>query len=1505
MKQLVRFGALKPLLAGLFLLGVAVGVGADTRVAPSGGFLYSQYLQGADAGFAGSEFQDPASYARYTHAGSFIVHSERTPLDAVRDRAGALISNQLQKDLTFSPQDVIKEYILGDDDFAEQLGGKWSARSEQIGNELVEVLARESFSSATSSALADGFLRRAELDIESELGHRKANVGVEFIGALREGADDAVAWQLRGYAGDDDAKGVNVGLIYRRLAQGGLIGGNVFFDHETHEEEDFSRWSVGGEVRSPWVDVFANYYDAITDDVARTLTVVGGTPTILHTYSAGGYDVEANIHSPDVRWFAVAASYYNYEGKYGQSDDSGFRAGVKLTPPNSNLRLDLFHDSGDNGNIGGNLRWTHHFGEHSGGGRNVGPFDPRDYFFVAAERDHTQRIRGVVSAGGQVLRTFNNPAAVTLRFGTVPRQVIVGTQEVTPGASGDLTVTVSLGYPIRVVTDTGTSATIDYRAANGVTGVIAFGSSVGFDGTGLTLGYGRASVGVADTRGGNNGLTVVAPDAATLELMPDGSAGGQAEMRFGHEGRPPAENMDAGVSVTVGVFSGNAGIILPNDVTLSVREDNTTVEIRLGAPQMIPDGNGDPTTIEITPVSLQVAAGAVVESGLGATLESTVGVVHLEAIGASVALDFYDGIRLNFILNQELAAIGNLVSNVSVNQDVYQFEGLRLYPGEALIGTVRLQGLTDDEEGRGEFLDALRTISQRIIDEGGTHLTIGHLVSDQGTLFPSWGFRNRPHTGVATDAGMTLTLLVTINGQTMLPPVDTPLSWDGRIYNPIGYANYTLWHQQFLDMTAYFEGLGARDIQVRLHRAPSPILDVSGNAIPVASFDLSTNVEATAHHPLTYPLALEPNARQGRPPFFYGARDHNGYPAHGKGVVHVPGSRLFDVQTAGNDLYQVVAPHGADLSLIGVDHPFFELVEDSLSNSRSHLLRLKAASRQRPIVSGGVTIQMTLIDASEKRYETDWDLDNNDDLPYSTGNSRNHICGHQLVIGGRSNEHCRMTLRVVTNVIHNPTGDLSLAYQDLQLAIDINDYAVGDIEHATLTVRPIDLASLENAKYTLVVDGGASAIGNRLSPKFTYTKLQSNPFDSLDPQGYPPQYHIGPVPTWGDSAADLTVRSGKHVAINSESSVDTMEIGFVGTVTVHQGPVLDDIELPRVVHVRISDDASGHVSTVYTPDVVVTYRVHLEMERVTMTTDGPAQFLSGPRASGVSMAAYASDGVDVSEQVYEVLGSAANRFSVDAEGDVHVDNNVVAGRAYSVPVRITNPQSSDSAVAAIESMIDIFVEDDPIPVAGDNCPLVYTPVTSADTVETENFPGNFAVTLSQNFTALLYLLEIDGQELLRHGNWYRWYGYENRIENTQNPEFARGGPQEPDVFGIHDDNGTPREVRLPRFGLEGRVLAAGDVIGFAQRDSGQNTFSTAPRLEHAYRVYQADPADDKSLRFANGERPADRERSCQDLTPPSSSDPDRFFITPEGVKTYLVMESGPYDPSFGTGQLVE
>ena len=371
---------------------LATGLSADSRTVSSDGFLYSDYLRD-------NLRQSALSGDSAVRADNFVVSTERGIFSHERARIAA--AAKAEADKFVSGKWALSHYISTglSSDFGD-LGALSQSRIRSSGRALVEFASDESINALTGGLQTFSFVHNAELDLRLPLGKRPGYVGVSFLGALRQGLTDATLWELHAYGGEDEAVGSNLGLIYRREMEDTLVGLNSFIDYETRYDEGFLRWSIGGEVRSDWVDAFGNYYLALTDSKVRH-----GTRNSEVIYSANGFDVEFNIHSPQYPWLIGKVGYFLWTGESGAADENGVRLGLKFAPVQFPAAIEIEYEDGDDGqDVGGRILFEHKFGESpSRGLGGLTTYDPKDHMFARTNREHVQRIYRVtiaVTGGG-------------------------------------------------------------------------------------------------------------------------------------------------------------------------------------------------------------------------------------------------------------------------------------------------------------------------------------------------------------------------------------------------------------------------------------------------------------------------------------------------------------------------------------------------------------------------------------------------------------------------------------------------------------------------------------------------------------------------------------------------------------------------------------------------------------------------------------------------------------------------------------------------------------------------------------------------------------------------------------------------------------------------------------------------------------------------------------------------------------------------------------------------
>ena len=262
-----------------------------------------------------------------------------------------------------------------------------------------------------------GFVRTIDLEYRSGLGERRSGeIAAAALGPLRATPDSVLLWQLRLFSADEGSGG-NAGILYRAALDGVMAGANVFLDYAaTDDYGDFWRYGFGAELRSAWADLFFNKYEPLSDPRLATTTggIVLGSDGVASSggwaYTAGGFDAELHLHSPDVRWLAGVLSYYSWAGEMGQHDETGLRYGVLMRPPFApNLQMEAEYDSPESGDdkFGGRVSYRVDLGTEAAIARDSGVYDPRADFYLAARRDYAQRIRvasGTAAVGGTEAR---------------------------------------------------------------------------------------------------------------------------------------------------------------------------------------------------------------------------------------------------------------------------------------------------------------------------------------------------------------------------------------------------------------------------------------------------------------------------------------------------------------------------------------------------------------------------------------------------------------------------------------------------------------------------------------------------------------------------------------------------------------------------------------------------------------------------------------------------------------------------------------------------------------------------------------------------------------------------------------------------------------------------------------------------------------------------------------------------------------------------------------------
>ena len=259
------------------------------------------------------------------------------------------------------------------------------------------VLARQA-----ENALTDNFaaVKKADIQLQTQLGNRQGQIAANVIGAFVESQNSAFGWQVRAFGAENDTKGANAGIFFRRVDGESLYGINSFADYEDGKYGEFLRYGIGGELQNRFAAFAINYYLPITDDKERGATVA---------FSQKGFDANLRIAIPRLDFLKVRADYYLFDGKYGGEDDKGFRYGLELQPIN-NLRIGAFYDDGGE-KFGGDIAYVYNFGIPQ---KRESKFAPD--LFAPVLREYSQRIIATTTLQIEVLRTPTLTTTMTRIF---------------------------------------------------------------------------------------------------------------------------------------------------------------------------------------------------------------------------------------------------------------------------------------------------------------------------------------------------------------------------------------------------------------------------------------------------------------------------------------------------------------------------------------------------------------------------------------------------------------------------------------------------------------------------------------------------------------------------------------------------------------------------------------------------------------------------------------------------------------------------------------------------------------------------------------------------------------------------------------------------------------------------------------------------------------------------------------------------------------------------------
>ncbi|MGI9338943.1 MAG: inverse autotransporter beta domain-containing protein [Gammaproteobacteria bacterium] len=325
----------------------------------------------------------------------------------------------------FNPRDFLINIANGKDS-GDAFNNFYRRAQLQLFSTLDDALSQKA-----EDTLRENFsaVKTANIALQSQLGGRKGNLGINVIGAFDEAENHAIGWQMRVYAGQEESAGFNAGVFYRKAAIDRVIGVNAFADYEKHKHGNFFRYSFGGEVQHSHASFAANYYLPISAERQISSEQVA--------FSRQGFDAKVRINMPNTDTIRAALDYYHFNGEFGAEADKGFRYGAELRPLPA-LRFGVFYDGGS-GSFGGDVAYSHTIGEPPQRVAAGAEFAPD--LFAPVWREHSQRIAVATVA---VPPSFG----VLSRYAEDSRTVAIARLNIAPGYFTDtVQIAVSSSLP--------------------------------------------------------------------------------------------------------------------------------------------------------------------------------------------------------------------------------------------------------------------------------------------------------------------------------------------------------------------------------------------------------------------------------------------------------------------------------------------------------------------------------------------------------------------------------------------------------------------------------------------------------------------------------------------------------------------------------------------------------------------------------------------------------------------------------------------------------------------------------------------------------------------------------------------------------------------------------------------------------------------------------------------------------------------------------------------------
>ena len=186
----------------------------------------------------------------------------------------------------------------------------------------------------------DGSFEHTDFSIVST-EHTKPEISIEIFKPLTEDESGLSFFQGSLFTHDGTRETINLGFGKRIFSDDNNImyGLNAFYDYEF--DYDHSRASLGGEIRSSFLELNYNQYFSQSD----SRTGKGGVAEEV----LDGYDLELGLQVPYIPSATIYAKTFGFDANSG-NDFEGMEYSTKLEVPNSGITVEAGHTDYDSHN---------------------------------------------------------------------------------------------------------------------------------------------------------------------------------------------------------------------------------------------------------------------------------------------------------------------------------------------------------------------------------------------------------------------------------------------------------------------------------------------------------------------------------------------------------------------------------------------------------------------------------------------------------------------------------------------------------------------------------------------------------------------------------------------------------------------------------------------------------------------------------------------------------------------------------------------------------------------------------------------------------------------------------------------------------------------------------------------------------------------------------------------------------------------------------------------------